>query len=198
MSHVKPVRIWTQAEKNHLQHLLQERHDDGRYWMVSRTSRKFLAEKMNEAFPPMNQPDGRMFFVRHVEECLREWIGNHPGPRQVEMPESETDSEEEGGDEKDDDDDGDDDGGRGAVKEKAPEKQGEDGQDSQGAQDAGDQDEEGEDNDTGEEKGRRREQEIAKERAIADNMKTDQAPAVGGKGDWDENSVIRSMQIDAT
>ncbi|TGO09645.1 hypothetical protein BTUL_0158g00080 [Botrytis tulipae] len=157
MPHIKPARIWTQAEKNHLQHLLQERHDEGRYWKDSRTSRKFLTKKMNEEFPPRDQPDGRMFFVRHVEEYLTEWVGNHPDPRQVEVPESETASEEEGGDEKYDDDDGDDDGGRGAVTEKAPEEQGEDGQDKQGAQDAGDQDEEGEDNDTDEERGRRRE-----------------------------------------
>ncbi|TGO51574.1 hypothetical protein BOTNAR_0351g00070 [Botryotinia narcissicola] len=97
---------------------------------------------MNEGFSPRDQPDGRMFFVRCVEEYLTEWVGNHPDPRQVEMPENETDWEEEGGDEEDDD------GGREAVTEKAPEEQGEDGQDNQGAQDAGNQEEEGEDNDT--------------------------------------------------
>ncbi|KAF7886081.1 hypothetical protein EAF00_010184 [Botryotinia globosa] len=160
MPHIKPARIWTQAEKNHLQHLLQERHDEGRYWRDSRTSREFLTKKMNEEFPPRDQPDGRMFFVRHVEEYLREWVGNHPDPRQVQMPEGETDSEEEGGDEEDGDDDdgdGDNNGGRGAITKKAPEEQGEDGQDNQDAQDAGDQDEEGEDNDTDEERGKRRE-----------------------------------------
>ncbi|KAF7947969.1 hypothetical protein EAE96_009039 [Botrytis aclada] len=153
----KPARIWTQAEKNHLQELLQDRHDEGRYWKNSRTSRKFLAKKMNEEFPPRDQPDARMFFVRHVEEYLREWVENHPDPRQVEMSESETDSEEEVGDEGDGDDDGDEDGGGELATEEAPEKQGEDGQGSQAAQDAGGQAEEGENNDADEERVRRRE-----------------------------------------
>ncbi|KAF7911532.1 uncharacterized protein EAE98_012002 [Botrytis deweyae] len=159
MPHKKPARIWTQAEKNHLQDLLQERHDEGRYWKDRRTSRKFLTKKMNEVFPPRGQPGGQVFFVRHVNEYLRQWVGNHPDPRQVEIPDSETDSEEEGGGEEDDDDDDDDDddGGREAVSDEAPEEQGEDEQGSQGAQDAGDQDEEGEDGDTDEERGRRRE-----------------------------------------
>ncbi|TGO53390.1 hypothetical protein BCON_0124g00080 [Botryotinia convoluta] len=165
MPHIKPARIWTQAEKNHLQHLLQERHNKGRFWKDSRTSRKFLTKKMNEEFPPRDQPDGRMFFVRHVEEYLREWVENHPDPMQVEMPESKTDSEEEGGDEEDDD------GGREAVTEKAPEEQGEDGQDGQGAQDAGDQDEEREDSDTDEERGRRRERRAGGKSSAAEARK---------------------------
>ncbi|THV48277.1 hypothetical protein BGAL_0258g00100 [Botrytis galanthina] len=171
MPHIKPARMWTQVEKSHLQHLLQERHDEGRYWKDSRTSRKFLVKKMNEGFLPRHQSDGRMFFVRHVEEYLREWVGNHPNPRQVEMPESETDWEEEGENEKDDDDDGDDDGGREAVSDEAPEEQGEDGQDSLGAQDAGDQDEDGEDNDTDEEREIRREWRAGGKSSAADARK---------------------------
>ncbi|TEY67927.1 hypothetical protein BOTCAL_0124g00240 [Botryotinia calthae] len=96
---------------------MPQRQNQGRFWKDSRTSRKFLAKKINERFPPRDQPDARMFFVRHMEEYLREWVENYPDPRQVEEPlESETDSEEEGeddGDGDDDDDDGaDEDGSR--------------------------------------------------------------------------------------
>ncbi|KAF5872752.1 uncharacterized protein Bfra_006115 [Botrytis fragariae] len=148
MPHMKPAKIWKQAERNHLQHLLQERHNEGRYWKDSGTSIKFFTKKMNEEF-------------------LREWVENHPDSRQFELPGSETDSDEEGRDEGDRDDHG----GREAVTEKAPEGQGEDGQDSQGAQDTGDQDEEGEDSDADEERGRGRERKAGGKSGAAESRK---------------------------
>ncbi|KAK8905457.1 hypothetical protein QC760_006641 [Botrytis cinerea] len=132
MPRKKPARIWTQAEKNYLQHLLQHRQNQGRFWRDSRTSRKFLAKKMNERFLPRDQPDARMFFVRHMEEYLREWVETHPDPRQVEEPPERSTGE-------------------------VPEKQGEDEEDSQGVQDAGTQNDEGDGIDADEERGRRRE-----------------------------------------
>ncbi|TGO20968.1 hypothetical protein BPAE_0252g00100 [Botrytis paeoniae] len=162
MPHIKPARIWTQAEKNHLQHLLQERHNEGRYWKDSGTSRKFLSKKMNEEFSPRDQPDGRMFFR----------VGRKSSdPRQFELPESETDSEEEVGDEGNGDDHGDDHGGREAVIEKAPEEQGEDKQDAQSAQDAGNEDEDGENSDADEERGRGRDRRAGGKSSAAEARK---------------------------
>ncbi|TGO87229.1 hypothetical protein BPOR_0240g00010 [Botrytis porri] len=203
MPRKNPFRMWTQAEKTRLQQLLQERYDEGRYWRDSRTSRKFLTKKMNEEFPARDQPGGRMFFERHVEEYLREWVENHRDPRLVEMPEreSEEEEEEEGEDEGDDDDD-DDDGSRDAMTNEVPERQGKDRQDVQDAQDTGYQAEEGEDSDADadEERGRGRERREGgksgeaearkankklpkRERAIVDDMKTVQASAIERMGD---------------
>ncbi|KAM0311779.1 hypothetical protein ACHAO8_006910 [Botrytis cinerea] len=176
MPRKKPARIWTQAEKNYLQHLLQHRQNQGRFWRDSRTSRKFLAKKMNERFLPRDQPDARMFFVRHMEEYLREWVETHPDPRQVEEPpESETDSEEEGEDDgngdDDDDDSGDEDESREVLTGGVPEKQGEDGEDSQGVQDAGTQNDEGDGIDADEERGRRRERRVGGKSGAAEARK---------------------------